>query len=78
MALAFGIVLLVMAVFLVIAVSMQSGKEKGLSGTISGGMDSGFGGKGSAASRERFWGKVTTVVSIIFVVVVVAMYIVVS
>ena len=50
MKLAFGIVLLVMAVFLIVAVLMQSGKDKKLS-------------------------VLTTVVAIVFVLVVVAMYI---
>lgn len=78
MELVFGILLLVMAVFLVVVVSMQSGKEKSLSGTIAGGMDNGFGGKGSAANRDRKLSLLTTVVSVVFVLVVVVMYIVVS
>ena len=43
MELALGIALLVMAVFLVAAVLLQSGKDKSLSGAITGGSDSSFG-----------------------------------
>ena len=75
MELVFGIVLLAMALFLVVAVAAQSGKEKGLGGTISGGMDTGFGGK---AARDRKLGLLTAIVSVVFVLVVVVMYIVVS
>ncbi len=78
MELAFGIVLLILAVALVVAVSLQSGKEKGMSGTIAGGMDTGFGGKGSKAERDRKLSLLTTVVSVVFVLIVVVMYIVVS
>ena len=41
MELPLGIALLVMAVFLVIAVLLQSGKDNGLSGSIAGGSDTG-------------------------------------
>ena len=77
MELVFGILLLVMALVLVVAVSLQSSKEKGLSGAIAGGADNGSG-KGGQSRRDFFWNRVTTVVSVVFVLVVIAMYIVVS
>ena len=78
MELVFGIVLLILAVALVVVVSMQSGKEKGIGGTIAGGMDAGFGGKGSEAERNRKLSLATTAASVVFVLIVVVMYIVVS
>ena len=74
MKLAFGIVLLVMAIFLVVAVLMQSGKDKKLSGTIAGGAETFFG-KSSADKWDKKLSVLTTVVAIIFVLVVVAMYV---
>lgn len=74
MKLAFGIVLLVMAVFLIVAVLMQSGKDKKLSGTIAGGAETFFG-KASSDKWDKKLSVLTTVVAIIFVLVVIAMYI---
>lgn len=74
MKLAFGIVLLVMAVFLIVAVLMQSGKDKRLSGTIAGGAETFFG-KSNANKWDKKLSVLTTVVAIIFVLVVIAMYI---
>ena len=73
----FGIALLLMAVVLVVAVSLQSGKEKGLSGTVAGGADTFFG-KSGASKQEKLLSKITTIVAIVFVLVVIVMYVVVS
>lgn len=73
----FGILLLVMAVFLVIAVLMQSGKDKSLSGSIAGGAETFFG-KAKGSTWDKILSRLTTVVAIVFIVVVIAMYIVVS
>ncbi len=73
----FGGVLLAMALFLVIAVMMQSGKDKKLSGAIGGGADTFFS-KGKATRIEKILSKLTTVISILFVISVIVMYIVVS
>ncbi len=77
MELAFGIILLVMAVFLIVAVLMQSGKDKNLSGTIAGGADTFFS-KSKATTMDKVLSKLTTIVAIVFAVVVVAMYIIVG
>ena len=70
-----GIILLVFSVFLVVAVLMQEGKSHNLSGTIAGGADTFFGkSKGQTVSRKL--SVLTTVVAIIFVVLVCAVYIV--
>ena len=58
MELAFGIILLVAAVFLVVAVLMQHGKSHGLSGTISGGAETFFG-KNRARSMDAKLEKAT-------------------
>lgn len=73
MKLAFGVVLLVMAVFLIVAVLMQSGKDKKLSGTIAGGAETFFG-KTKANKMEKTLSVVTTIVAIVFALVVIAMY----
>ncbi|MBQ6614526.1 MAG: preprotein translocase subunit SecG [Clostridia bacterium] len=68
-----GIILLVAALFLVIAVLMQHGKQKGLSGTIAGGAETFFG-KQKGKTIDKILSKATTIVAICFVVIVVAMY----
>ncbi len=74
----FGIVLLLMAGFLIVAVLLQTGKEKGgLSGAIAGGADTFFGKNGGDKKQKRL-SRWTTIVAIAFVIVVIAMYILVS
>lgn len=73
----FGGLLLVMALFLVVAVLFQSGKDKRLSGSIAGGAETFFG-KAKGSSMDKMLSKLTTIVSIVFMIVVIAMYIVVS
>ena len=72
-----GIALLVMAVFLVIVVLMQSGKDKRLSGAIAGGSDNFFG-KSKGHKKDKTLSFVTTALSFVFVILVVIMYIVVA
>lgn len=75
--LVFGIVLLVMAIFLVVAVMLQSGKDKKLSGAIGGGAETFFN-KGKATRNEKLLSRLTSVVSVLFVISVIALYIIVS
>ena len=70
----FGILLLVMAVFLVVAVLLQSGKDSKLSGTIAGGADTFFG-KSKSASKDKVLSLITAIVAVVFVVIVVLMFI---
>lgn len=70
-----GVILLVLAVALVALVLMQSDKDSKLSGTIAGGADTFFG-KSKAASKNKGLTLVTTIVSIVFVALVLAMYLV--
>ena len=69
-----GILLLVMAIFLIVAVLMQSGKSKRLSGTIAGGAETFFG-KAKGRTIDSLLSKITTVVAILFVLVVIIVYI---
>ena len=71
----FGIVVIVMSVFLIIAVLMQQGKQHNISGTIAGAADTFFGKtKGSTISKKL--SVLTSVVAIIFVILVLAYYII--
>lgn len=69
-----AIALLVLAVVLTVLVVMQSGKEKGLSGSIAGGSSETFFGK--SGSNEKKLSTITTIVAIVFVLVVIATYVV--
>lgn len=70
-----GIILLVMALFLVVAVMMQSGKEK-KSGVISGGAETFFG-KSNVTTVDKILNRLTIAVAIAFTLVVIVMYIIV-
>ena len=70
----FGIILLLCALFLVGAVLMQQGKSKGM-GAVGGGTADTFFGKTKGRSIEKTLAKLTTVVGIIFVVIVLVIYI---
>lgn len=70
-----GILLIVMSLFLIVAVLMQHGKSHGLSGTIAGGAETFFG-KNKGASVDSMLSKITTVVAIVFTLVVVVTYVI--
>ena len=61
-----GSLLLVIAVVLVIIILQQTGKEKGLSGTIAGGSDTYFG-KAGGSAKDKLLFRLTVVLSILFV-----------
>lgn len=69
-----GIILLVFAVFLIVAVLMQQGKAHNLSGTIAGGAETFFG-KSKAQTINKKLSILTTVVAIIFVLLVGTVYV---
>ena len=69
--------LIAMAVFLVIAVLMQSGKDKRLSGSIAGGSETYYG-QNKGKSRDKLLSRLTTVIAIVFTVMVVVMYVLIS
>lgn len=71
-----GIVLALLAVVIVALVLLQSGKDKKLSGAIAGGAETFFG-QGKGSKLDKILPKITTAVSIVFVILVVVMYIIV-
>lgn len=71
-----GIILIVSALFLVAAVLLQSGKDKGLSGTISGSASDTYYGKNKGNSRDKILSKLTTVISVVFVVLVLVSFVI--
>jgi preprotein translocase subunit SecG len=75
MTLALCIILLVVAVAICVLVMMQSDKDTKLSGTIAGGSDTYFG-KNKGNTRDKLLSKLTAVISVVFVLLVVAMYII--
>lgn len=70
-----GAILLVAAVFLIAAVLMQEGKSKGM-GAIGGGSSETFFGKNKSKGWERMLPKLTTIVGIVFVVIVLFVYVI--
>ena len=68
-----GIMLMVMSVVLTVIVLFQQGKDKNLSGAITGSAD-GYVGRGRANARDRLLNKITIALSVVFVLVIIAMY----
>lgn len=76
MQIAIGIILIVAAVFLVGAVLMQSGKANNrLSGAIAGGAETFFG-KTKGSTIDKKLSKATTIVAIVFVILVLVSYLI--
>ena len=69
-----GIVVIVAAVFLIVAVLMQQGKSHNLSGTIAGGAETFFG-KSKGQTINKKLNTLTTVVAIVFVLIVLGFYV---
>ena len=69
-------VLLLSALFIVVAVIFQKSGDEGLSGTIAGGNSDTFWGKEKTASTERVWFKWTVIAAIVFAVAVLAAYVI--
>ena len=57
---------------------MQSGKDKSLSGTITGGAADTFFAKGKGKGKEKIFSTITTILSVIFVIVAVVAVIVIT
>ena len=72
-----GCALILLAIVIIVLVLMQSGKEKGLSGTIAGSADTFFS-KNGGKSSDRVKSNLTIVFSVIIVVLTIAMTILVS
>ena len=68
-------VLLLSALFIIVAVVFQKSADEGLSGTIAGGNET-FYGKEKSAHTDKLWFKLTLIASIVFVVAVLLAYVV--
>ena len=68
-------ILLLSAVFIIVAVIFQKSSDEGLSSTIAGGNES-FYGKEKSAHTDKLWFKLTLIVSIVFVVAVLLTYVI--
>ncbi len=75
MEIAIAISLLVLSVALTALVIMQSGKDKSLSGSISGAAETFFG-KSGTASNDKKLSIITTVIAIAFAVLVLVAYLI--
>ena len=72
-----SIVLMLLSIGLVVAVLMQSSKDHRLSGAIAGGADTFFG-KTKGNTLDKLFSKLTIIGSIVFVVIVVALYVLIN
>lgn len=69
----FGALLCIVSLLIVVAVLLQPGKDKRLSGAIAGTSDTYFG-KSKTARKEQVLSKLTVVLCVVFLVLIVAMY----
>ncbi len=72
-----GIVLAVVSLIIVVAVLMQPGKDKRLSGAIAGGADTFFS-KGKASSMDKVLSKLTVALCVVFFVLILVLYCIVA
>ncbi len=75
MIIAISIILAVLAVALVVLVLMQQGKNKNLSGAIAGSTNNNYYGKGKVKNTDKLLSRLTLIVTILFVLIVLFMYI---
>lgn len=71
-----GIILIAAAIFLIVAVLLQSGKDKGLSGAIGGSSSETYYGKNKGNTKDQILNKLTTVVAIVFAVLVLLSFVI--
>ena len=69
-------VLLICAAFIVVAVIFQKSGDEGLSGTIAGGNSETYYGKDKAVQKDKVLGKWLLIVSIVFAVAVLVVYVI--
>ena len=73
-----SIILIVLAIALVTCVLMQSGKDKSLSSTITGGASESFFSKGKGRTKEKVLSRITTILSVVFAIATVVLVILVQ
>lgn len=71
-----GVLIIVLAIVISVLVLLQQGKNKNLSGAISGGTDSFFS-KSNAGKKDKLLAKLTLICSIVFAVLIIVMYVIV-
>ena len=71
-----GSILLALTIFLVYLILRQTGKDKSLSGTITGGSAETFFGKSGGDSKDKLLSTLTIITTIVFVGITVAMVII--
>ena len=72
-----GSILIALSVALIVLVLMQSGKDKGLSGTIAGGAETFFG-KNKGSSMDKILSRITIAISVAVVALVIALIILIT
>ncbi len=72
-----GVLIMVVAALLIVAVLLQSSKDKSLSGSISGAAETFFS-KSKTGTMDKILSRATFVLAIIFAILVVVMYLYVS
>ncbi len=73
MEIAIGIILIISAIFLIIAVLMQQGKNHNLSGAIAGGAETFFG-KSKGSTLDKKLSKLTSIIAVVFTLLVLISY----
>ncbi len=68
-------ILLISAVFIIVAVIFQKSADEGLSGTIAGGNET-FYGKDKAGNADKAWFKWTLIACVVFAVAVLVVYVI--
>ena len=68
-----GVILLIAAVFLIIAVLLQNGQQHKV-GAIQGGAETFFG-KSKGSAIDKLLGRLTSIVAIVFCIIVIVMYV---
>ena len=73
-----GSVMIALALFLIVIILKQTGKEKGLSGSIAGGSAETFFGKSGGNTQDKLLSKLTIIGSVLFVVLAITLTILVT
>lgn len=73
-----GSVMIALALFLTVIILKQTGKEKGLSGSIAGGSAETFFGKSGGNTQDKLLSKLTVIGSVVFVVLAITLTILVT
>lgn len=73
-----GSVMIAIAIFLIVIILKQTGKEKGLSGSIAGGSAETFFGRSGGNTQDKLLSKLTIIGSVVFVALTITLTILVT